>query len=293
MTLRPTTFFSSLSAPAGLLLWLAPLFPVLAACGNGGDDDSDFATGNLGQAKFAYTCIDATDSACAGTTAFTPVPGPGDPSSASDGGTEGGQAQGAGTQESSETTPYGANPPTFPLAIAVGSEFRVTYDGAADNGSPLETPASSSVGAGVFKTVTNTYLEPIGSGPNDFRALTAGYAGVYIENTFDSQLVDYTLLHLVNVDALSLGDANLSPLGTSFTLTGRTATTFTVTPLHDKTAVAGAIDLEWTVDDPSLVKLTTPNPTARMTVSPLGTGKTTLHVSGLGMTASIDVTVSP
>jgi hypothetical protein len=262
--------------------------PLLSACTGLGGDDSAFngVSGNLGQATFSYVCIDATDSACAGSTSFSATLTPA-------GQGDGGQTVITGTTSSAEIPATGAEAPTFPLAIAVGSEFRMTYGGVATTNSGLQTATSTDVGAGLFKTVTDEYLLPVGSGPSDFRAIAPGYGGVYIENTANSELVDYTLLHLVTVDTLSLGDASLAPLGSAFTVTGTSPTVFTVTPLHDGTAVAGAIDLEWSVDDPSLVSLTTPNPTARMTLTPRVAGKTALHVAGIGLTATLELTVSP
>ncbi len=264
------------------------LFPLLPACTGFGDSGSDFdgVSGNLGQATFSYVCIDATDAACAGSTSFAATLTP-------SGQGDAGQTVITGPTSSSAVAATGAEAPTFPLAIAVGSEFRMTYGGVATGDTGLQTTTSTDVAAGLFKTVTDEYLLPVGSGPSDFRAIAPGYGGVYIENTADSELVDYTLLHLVTVDSLRVGDASLAPLGSSFTLTGTSPTVFTVTALHDGTAVAGAIDLEWTVDDRSLVSLTTPNPTARMTVTPLLPGKTALHVAGIGLTATLELTVSP
>jgi hypothetical protein len=255
---------------AALRRSLLLLFALPLGCAPLGDSDSAFGTGNLGQSTFYYTCIDAADAACAGRT--------------SDAATLGGAD--AGTT-SSEIGAAGVDAPVFPLAIAVGSTFRLTYAGATSTADPTD------VGAALFKTVANQYLQPIASGPSDFRVLAPGYGGVYIESTADSELVDYTLLHLVTVETLSIGDANLTPLTSSAFLAAGTPTVFTVTPIYQQTAVAGALDLEWSLDDPTVATLTTPNPTARMTVKPLKAGTTSLHVTGAGLSASIAVEVSP
>ena len=229
-------------------------FALIAGCSGLDDDESAFGTGNLGQSHFLYTCIDATDPACAGTTG------------------------GSGSTDA----------PVYPLAIAVGSTFRLTYGGATST-----ADSNTNVGSALFKSVAPQYLQPIASGPSDFRAVAPGYAGVYIESTADSELVDYTLLHLVTVETLSIGDAELTPLTSSAFLASGTPAVFTVTPISGQTAVAGALDLEWSLDDPTIATLTTPNPAARVTVTPRKAGTTSLHVTGAGTTASISLVVAP
>ena len=192
----------------------------------------------------------------------------------------------------------GTSPTKFPDSVAVGGRFRVTF-----------TPSSDTQSAGnpTLRGVSTEYLASDSNG--EFHALKAGYVGIVAKSTVNSDVIDYTLMRIVDVKSLQLtlpadpfpdagtgdaGDASAVPdAGASaFVLVVGGTQTITASPAGPRNEkLAGTLDYAWTTSDPSVLSLQGTNPTSSMAILGKAAGRATLKVTSDNMEASYEVAV--
>jgi len=200
--------------------------------------------GNLGHGLFEYQCLTDQDPACPdGTNTM------------------------AGCGGFAGSTPSATQ--CFPSTVAVGGRFKVQYTPNTD---------TTKVGNPTLKGVSTEFLAQLGDG--QFKAIKAGWVGVYSQSTVDSTLVDYTLVKIAAITRMQIVDVSTKkgvPPGGVALVNGGTAA-YKLNALDPNgQPLAGAVEgFLWETSDPKIVSLSDDPHTATMNVKAAGVGTATL-----------------
>lgn len=172
--------------------------------------------------------------------------------------------------------PSGGDAERFPEAVATDSRFDVSYR-SFDDTSDAQVSSPSSL---IQTTGTN------------FRALRAGVAALIARRTVDSANVDFTHLTLLDVAALEV--RRDSGASVALVMDVGSVQSLVAEPVDDTgTVLAGAIDVEWTSSDPSVLALELASGSARMNVRAASAGTATLGVEHGAVSQSFEIEVIP
>jgi uncharacterized protein YjdB len=230
-----------------------------SACG--ANSSAPGREGDLGNGVFAYNCQDPSDSAC--------------PSGLS-----------AISQDCQQASVASSGTNCFPSSIAVGGKFRIQYH--------VNPSQVSNAGNPTLRAVSSDYLVTAGDGI--FMAKKSGYVGVVATSTVNSNVLDYTLLRMAPVAALKLqdNDSGKPALPTTDVIVGQSRTYHVIAQGKLTEQLAGAIDVNWTSSDPTIVQLKSGNPNATMEIQVLKAGQATITAKTEdGIAASVVIDGGP
>jgi hypothetical protein len=175
----------------------------------------------------------------------------------------------------------------FPTAVASGAKFKIDFQ-RPDNKANIESVLP------ISKQIID--VAPDGY----FTANRAGWGGFMAKNP-GGQLVDFSEVRIVKAGSVWLNAHSDDPLVTdqndfqtlTITTGGISQATYNISAnLHSSTKelLAGEVDFEWKVTDPTVVEITNPSG-HKATITGKKAGTTTLTVSGAGVTKTVSVQV--
>jgi len=180
----------------------------------------------------------------------------------------------------------------FPAAVSLGAPFTVRYELVTSPSTINIRINESDPNKGItVQTVGNTFLS---SGPDGFVGLKAGYATLASRDSAGS-IVDYVTVRVDKPDAIVVYDASDTSLTPAridtLSLAQGARRAYRAVAQKKSQDLAGALRVEWTSSDPSVVKIDNVSG-VKVTVSALKAGAATLTAVGGTFTQQIPVEVS-